>query len=71
MSSCILNGGIPINIGQLTQAESVVVLIWGVGETINDDGVSVSVVNLSHPTVQLVVSYAGPVDWLLNANNKN
>lgn len=65
MSSCVLDGGVSIDIGQLTETEAVVVFVGRIGEAVNDDGVSVGVVHLSHSTVQLVVGDAGPVRWLL------
>jgi len=65
MSPGVLNGRISVHVGELSQAEPVVVLVGGIGESVNDDGVVVGMVDLAHPRVQLVVGDRGPVGRLL------
>ena len=65
MSPGILYGGVSIDIGEKTQAESVIVVIRRVGEPVNNDGVVEGMVDLPHPAVQLVVGDAAPVLGLL------
>jgi hypothetical protein len=65
MPTGVLNGGVPVDVGELAQAEPVVVLVGRVGEPVNDDGMVVGMVHLTHPRVQLVVGDRGPVHWLL------
>jgi len=63
--SRVLYGRVPVDIAELAKTEPVVVLDTGVGEPVDDNAVTVGVVHLSHPTVQLIVGNTGPVDWLL------
>ena len=56
---------LPVHIGEQTKAESVVVVVWWVGEAVHYDAVVLSMVHLAHPTVQLVVSDRRPKGWLL------
>ena len=65
MSPCILYGGVSVDVGEETQTEPVIVIIWRVCEPVNDDGVVESVVDLPHPAVEFVVRYAAPVFRLL------
>ena len=65
MSPCILYGGVSIDVGEKTQTEPVIVIIWRVCEAVNNDGVVESMVDLPHPAVQLVVGDAAPVLRLL------
>ena len=46
MPSCVLDCRVAVHIGQLAQAEPVVVLVTRVGEPVNDHRVVVGVVNL-------------------------
>ena len=61
MSPCILYGGVSVDVGEETQTEPVIVIIWRVCEAVNDDGVIQRMVNFPHPAVQLVVGDAAPV----------
>ena len=61
MSPCILNGGVSVDVGEETQTEPVIVIIWRVCEPVNNDGVVEGMVDLPHPAVQLVVGDAAPV----------
>ena len=65
MSPRIFNGGVSIDIGEETQAESVIVVIRRVCEAVNDDGVVERMVDLPHPAVQFVVRNTAPVLGLL------
>jgi len=65
MSPRVLNCGVPVHIREQTKAESVVVVVWWVGEAVHYDAVVLSMVHLAHPTVQLVVSDRRPKGWLL------
>ena len=46
MPSCVLDCRVAVHVGQLSQAEPVVVLVAGVGEPVNDHRVVVGVVDL-------------------------
>ena len=46
MPSCVLDCGVAVHVGQLAQAEPVVVLVAWVREPVNDHGVVVGVVDL-------------------------
>lgn len=61
MPPSIFNGRISVHIGQETQTEPVVVVVWWVSEAVNDNTVVLSVVHLSHPAVEFVVGDAAPV----------
>ena len=65
MSSRVLYGGVSVDIGELAEAEPVIVLVGWIGEPVDDNRVVVGVVDLAHPRVQLVVRDRGPVHWLL------
>ena len=65
MSPGILYGGVSIDIGEETQTESVIVVVWRICEPIDYDGVVLGVVDLPHPAVELVVGDAAPVFRLL------
>ena len=67
--SGVFNGRVAVYIGQLAEAESVVVLVAWVGEPVDDDRVVVCVVNLTHSAVQLVVGNGGPVERFLVFNS--
>ena len=56
---------LPVHIGKQSKAESVVVVVWWVGESVYYDTVVLGVVHLSHPAVQLVVGDGRPEGWLL------
>ena len=66
MSSSVLYGRIPIHIWELAKTKSVIILVWRVGKSVNDNRMGVCVVHFAHPTVQLVVGYAGPVHRFLD-----
>ena len=59
---------LPVYIGEQSQTESVVVVVWRVGEPVNDHRVVVGMVDLTNSAVQLVVSDGGPESWLLIFN---
>ena len=61
----------PVHIGEQSQAESVVVVVWRVGEPVNDHRVVVGMVHLTNSAVQLVVSDGGPESWFLIFNLGN
>lgn len=65
VSARVLDGGVAVDVGELAEAESVVVLVGGVREAVDDDGVVVGVVDLAHPGVQLVVGDGRPVGGFL------
>ena len=63
--SRVLNRRVAVHVGQLAEAEAVVVLVAWVGEPVDDDRVVVCVVDLSYSAVQLVVRNGGPVERFL------
>ena len=66
--SRVLNRRVAVHVGQLAEAEAVVVLVAWVGEPVDDDRMVVGVVDLSYSTVQLVVRNGGPVEGFLINN---
>ena len=64
MSSGTLNGGIAINIWQLTQTKAIRFVI-GIRESVYDDGVRLGMKYFAHSWIQFIVSDATPIDWLL------
>ena len=56
---------LPVHIGEQSKAESVVVVVWWVGEAVYYDTVVLSVVHLPHPAVEFVVSDRRPKCGLL------
>jgi len=53
--SCVLDCRVAVHVGQLSQAEPVVVLVAGVGEPVNDHRVVVGVVHLSNSAIEFIV----------------
>ena len=68
MPSCVLDCRVAVHVGQLAQAEPIVVLVAWVGEPVNDHRVVVGMVDLTNSAVQFVVSDGGPESWLLIFN---
>ena len=64
----VLDGRVAVHVGELAEAEPVVVLVAGVGEAVDDDAVAGGVVDLAHPAVELVVGDGGPVERLLEGH---
>lgn len=60
MSTCILDGGIPIDIGQLAKAKPIQV-VAGVRESIYCYQVIMAMVNFSHTAIQLVIGNTCPI----------
>jgi len=65
MSAGVLNCRVPVHIREQSKAESVVVVVWWVGETVYYDTVVLGVVHLPHPAIEFVVSDRRPKGWLL------
>jgi len=65
VSAGVLDGRVPVDVGELPEAEPVVVLVGGVGEPVDDDRLGLGVVDLADPGVELVVGDGGPVGGLL------
>lgn len=55
---------VPIHVAELAQAEPVAV-VRGIREAVHDDGVGVTVENLTDSTVEFVVRNRGPIQRLL------
>jgi len=53
--SCVLDCRVAVHVGQLSQAEPVVVLVAGVREPVNDHRVVVGVVDLSNSAIEFIV----------------
>lgn len=64
MSPGVLNGGVAVDVREEAKTEALRV-VAGVSEAINNDRVSLCMEHLTHPVVQLIVSYTGPVGWFL------
>ena len=61
----VLDRRVAVHVGQLAEAEPVVVLVAGVGEPVDDDRVVVGVVNLPNSAVQLIIGNRRPIEGLL------
>lgn len=55
VSTGVLNGRVSVDVGKLTKTESVVVLVGGVSEPVNDDRMIVGVVDFAHSAVEFIV----------------
>lgn len=67
MTSCILDGAVPVHIAQLAEAAAIRV-IGGIREPVDNHRVVVAVEHLAHPAVELVVGNRGPEGGLRVAN---
>ena len=63
--SRVLNRRVAVHVGQLAEAEPVVVLVAGVGEPVDDDRVVVRMVNLPNSAVQLIIGDRRPIEGFL------
>lgn len=59
MTPCVFNGGIPVNIGQQTKAESIAVVGW-IGKSVNNNTMAGGMEYLPNTVVQLIVCYRAP-----------
>lgn len=65
-----LNGGISVYVGQLAQAEPLLVVV-GVSKAVHNNRVHRGVEHFAHPIVEFIVHDAGPALRLLNAADEN
>ena len=65
VASCVFYSWVSIYIWEQAKAESVVVIIWRVGESVHNDAVVLCMIHLSHPAVELIVGNTAPVLRLL------
>ena len=65
MSPSVFNGGVPVDVRELTEAEPVVVVHRGVGESVHVDCTGLCMVHFAHPRVQFVVRDTAPERGLL------
>ena len=60
VSPSVFNGGVPVDVGELTEAEPVVVMHRGVGESVHVNCTGLCMVHFAHPRVQFVVRDTAP-----------
>ena len=65
MSSSVFDGGVPVDVRELTETEPVVVMDRGVGESVHVNCTGLCMVHFTHPRVQFVVRDTAPERGLL------
>lgn len=70
VSPGVLNGGVPVNVGEQPKAEAVLI-VGRIGETVNQHTCGGRVERFAHAVVELIVHNRAPVFWFFISNSLN